>query len=628
VTGPADAVADVLVLPLRGDGPAQARFRPQPWVVTWIGGEADVLLRTASGEQALALHATPPVSLASLAPGATVVVRSAAGEGAAVAWPLWSPADVAAWSGPGLRGRSIADLAFHDGELWVATRGGGLGRWDGTAWRHADRRSGLPSERGAAVAIDGEARWWGDAIGALRFTPEASTAWALPGGVRGVALLPDGSALASTGDGVVRLHGDVASRLTAVGCADVLPDPAGGWLVPCAEATWHLPSAAADAEVGPGLVGAVPRAGGRYLAYPGGVDIALDGARSAWWTAPPGVAVTGLAVLDGALLALTDPGPAWLLSEDGAASLRAVDGVPGRAGQAVAPGPAPGKLWLGTDAGVALVNADGVGTPLPLAPLPAGDPVAGLQPWKRSLGVAGPTGLVWIGPGAPRGFDQLAAAVGPAPRDVLRDAHGGWWAAAGSAAWRLHRGELTRLDLDAPVRQLVRAGERVAFATDDGVRLWIPGATMPSPALPLRTTGPIRAGDDGALWLAVEGGVARYHGVSTRTWALPNPALALVPVDRQCVALTAAGPVRLTPEVDDPQPVAELPPDARDAAAVGRTVGVVDSAGELWVFGPGEPTRLALDGAAALGVEADAHGLWIRTDIGLARLVLPAARRR
>jgi hypothetical protein len=623
-----DTVADVLVLPLRGDGPGQARFRPQPWIITWIGGAADVLLRTASGEVRLATAATPPLEVPALTPGATVVVRAPLGEAVGVAWPLWTPADVAAWSGPGLRGSSVVDLAFADGVLWAATRGGGLGRWDGDAWRHADRRSGLPSERGAAIALDGDTRWWGDALGALRSTEAGATSWTLPGGARGIAVLPDGSALAATGDGVVRLHDGVQPRLTARSCNDVLPDPSGGWLVPCDGATWHLPAAAVDPEVGTGLVGVVPRAGGRYLAHAGGVDLAIDGARSTWWTAPPGVEVTGLAVLDGALIALTDPGPGWRIGEGGAAPLRAVDGVPGRVGQAAAPGPAASKLWLGTDAGVALLSAEGVGTPLPTAPLPAGEPVSGLQPWRRSLAVAGPSGLTWIGADPPRGFDQLAAAAGPTPRDVLRDARGGWWAAAGPSAWRLHRGDLTRFDLDAEVVQLVAAGDRVAFGTTEGVRVWIPGATMPSPALPLATTGPMRAGPDGALWMAVDGGVARYQGVSSRTWSLAEPALELVPVDRHCVVLTASGPLRLVPDVAEPQLVAELPPSARDAAAVGRTVGVIDADGALWLYGPGEPSRVAIDGATALGVEADPLGLWIRTDIGLARLALPASRRR
>jgi hypothetical protein len=61
---------------------------------------------------------------------------------------------------------------------------------------------------------------------------------------------------------------------------------------------------------------------------------------------------------------------------------------------------------------------------------------------------------------------------------------------------------------------------------------------------------------------------------------------------------------------------------------VGRTVGVIDADGALWLYGPGEPSRVAIDGATALGVEADPLGLWIRTDIGLARLALPASRRR
>lgn len=490
--------AELHVAPVRGDGPEATRAPRIALDVTWDGAPADVEVRTAKGVwirvarklsgRATTKAAPAPTAVRVVIDGRVLATRDA---------PLvWTPADVAAWSGPGLQGASAVDLEASDKYgLWVATARGGAGWWDGTRWRHLDRRA-LGVEALTGIALADDARWFATADRVVRLADDgATTVWhagvdlpptvvhdldvrsgptlATDAGL--VALSPTGTATVFGPTGCTRLARD-GEDLTAF-CEGVAVDALTG----------RLHTAPDDAEV----TGRLARAKGAWLTTRD--TLWLDDGVGAWdpvWTFdPPLQALHRMGddmVVGGAQL--------WLVDDAGPVPFHPASGIPEGVVLDIAAGPRRDKAWVGTTAGVALANDARTATPLPLAPLPAGPAIRQVLPHRGGAAVRTAVGATWLGPGAPAGWSGLAAACPPDQLVALAHVDGTWWSVGHHHAWSLTDGEVTRWDLGQRVRTARVSGRRLVFAGTDGVRWWQPGA---------RVLSPIHRVDDmlDALWL-------------------------------------------------------------------------------------------------------------------------------
>lgn len=632
LAGPALA-GTVVAAPTRGSGPAVVHGRTTPAVVTWSGGPADVEVAVGTGWRSLGTGVASPFTAPELAEGALLRITPTDGPTAEVTFHrLWTPADVAAWSGAGLRGAAVTALATADDQLWTATDGGGVGWWDGTSWRHLDRRAGLPAERVLDLAVQGDARWAATDGALVALTPDGATrAWSPGafGATRIRAVRPDGddAAWVITDAGVARLDPTgVVAVVTDPTCTDVLPgDPP---IAACA-----VPRALPDGTPVDGLVPAghltarVPRVDGDWLGTDAtGLRPWVGGALGAGWTPAHGV-VRDVARVEVSMVVAAGVDGTWIVRDDAVLDVPAVSGIPGSVATVVAPGPTAKRAWVGTSTGVALVSLSGQATPLPLAPLPAGVAVRSIRVVSDALVVASARGLVWVGPKPPRGWDTLVAAAGPDVRDALpwgRD----WWALTAEAAFRLdRRGRLERFALGAPGVGLASTGAAVGVATEGGVRWWLPGARMLSAADRQDGLRGAEAAGAGALWLWTDHLLTLSGTLSQRSWAVRG-VHDVAPLGAGVVLATDDGLAWLA--VDDDAPAwgwADVATGAMVAvdAPAGR-VWAVGADGRLWVGTEDGPAMVPLPeaGVAARQVVADADGAWVVTDLGLYRVSTPA----
>jgi hypothetical protein len=417
---------------------------------------------------------------------------------------VWTPADVAGWSGTGLRGAEVVGLGGDESTLWVATAAGGLAAWDGRAWRHAGRRTPVATERLLGLAVVGRDRW------------------------------------VATEGGVLRI--DESGRVT--------PDDAGP-LAP--DGRVRLPQSVLDTH--PDAVGAVARAGGWWVASPSeGLVAWVEGRSEVAWR-PPAPA-HALLRLDDHLALVTDTGDLWRYTPEGPRPVGRADGLPGEA-RCLAEGPAPSKVWVGTRRGVALLSRDGAVTTLPLAPLPAGIDVVALAGGSDGVLAAAVDGVAWVGRRAPAGMDALVAAVGPvgspgSPPDVAR-VGGTWWAARDSSLLSLDPGgRLVRWDAGAPVVGLDPVPGGLAVRTAAATRFWAPGATQLSPrwddAPPPGPTNAVLTREaawqtDGTVLTRVEG--ASAEAVDLATWLPVARVNAVVGGSRAVWVATSVGLFRV-----------------------------------------------------------------------------------
>jgi len=137
------------------------RHPRQALVVRWSGGEV-ATVEARRGDRWIALgREVPSPFLTTRVPVGTairvVTADGTSGEGRAPG--VWSPSDIAGWSGPGLRGARAVQLEEAGGVLWATTLGGGLGWWDGERWTHLDRRDGLPGDLAIDLDATDDAVW-------------------------------------------------------------------------------------------------------------------------------------------------------------------------------------------------------------------------------------------------------------------------------------------------------------------------------------------------------------------------------------------------------------------------------------------------------------------------------------
>ncbi len=495
---------------------------------------------------------------------------------------VWTPADVAAWSGEGLRGARVTGIALDGTDLWVGTESGGVSVWDGEDWEHLDRRGVLGSEHIAGLARREDELWVALGERLVRWSPSGRT---------------------------------VLSAETALSLgAPVLAD---GRL-------------AAPSPFSPDTRAAVPREGGWWLALDGrGVVARIDGVDEPFW-APEGAEVLALARFEDGMLAAAGAQGLWRLSPDGVVPIDAGWGLPGSEVTVVAAGATGDRAWVGTDAGVGHVLPSGRVRALDLAPLPAGATAIDAAVSGTNLLVAGPEGLVWLGTQPPKGWSSFAAAAGTKVTRVATTERR-WWAAAGATVWSLDaRGELSRWDVAGEVRDLDPAGDALAVLSSAGLQWWSPTSTGSLTPLdrydePLALS-PAR---DGTLWL-LDAGALYTVSVGTRAVAHAiEGGRDLIATGRDDVwVLTADGLVSANLRSIGP---VQAPEGERwtAVAAAPRDVWRATASGKLW--GPGLPeegidlTRL-LPGAVPHTLRPDRHGVWVGTSEGWFRVVIAIVR--
>lgn len=633
----AAALAGVVeVMPVRGPDLTSMDATRTALVVVWDGGASDVEILQKGKWKVIARGVTSPYTTDPLPLASWLRVVGPQGvTGVDAPDGVWTPDDFAAWSGPGLQGAVVGGLASVGDALWIATQGGGLTLWDGQRFRDVDRRDGLLSSMVYSVALDGADRWVGHALGATRIAGDGHlTHWWIDRGAWDVLPGDRGGAWAASRAGVVRLDERGTSMMIAdPSCQNLLAHPDHQAVAVCGTRGVRVidgePVVGLDVETAP--VGLVGRADGVWVARTDRLEMFVKGERTPWWQAPPLASLTSLVRLGKSMLAsATTPGgsPGFRVTETGVVALRPADGVPTAHGLTTAPGPRDDRAWLGTDRGVALIQESGTGTPLPLAPLPAGVAVNDVALWQdrddRGVGVASDLGLVWFGDGRPAGWSALVAATGPA-RAIVQDSADGWWGVGQTAAFRLADGQLTRWELDGAAIRAVAVGTSVAIATDAGVRFWVPGARMLSPVQPV--DAPIEdlvATADGTLWMAGRDRVVALAAGDVRTWADLPPVFDLAVGGDGVWVATSKGVLRIDPHNPDPQ---------RTDLRQDRLIGVGVAAGRLHLLdADGQLYRADPDGIHALSLGVHAHingkaqlvgddsGVWVATSGGMFRV--------
>ncbi len=495
---------------------------------------------------------------------------------------VWTPADVAAWSGDGLRGARVTGIALDGTSVWVGTEAGGVSVWDGETWQHLDRRGVLGTEHIAGLARRDDELWvalgeqlvrWNE-VGRTVLTPETAVSLGAP----------------------VRADG----RLVA-------PSP-----------------------FTPDTRAAVPREGGWWLALDGqGVVARVEGVDEPFWT-PAGADVLALTRFEDGMLAAAGPEGLWRLSPGGVVAIDSTWGLPGTEVTVVAAGATGDRAWVGTDAGVGQVLPSGRVRALELAPLPAGTPAMDAAVSGTSLVVAGPDGLVWLGAHPPKGWSSFAAAAGTHVTRVVTTERR-WWAAAGATVWSLDaHGELSRWDVAGEVRDLDPAGDALAVLSSAGLQWWSPTSTGSLTPLD-RYEDPLALSParDGTLWL-LDAGALYTVSLGTRAIAhVVDGGRELIATGRDDVwVLTKDGLVSAdlrsirsvqAPEEEQWTAVAAAPRDVWRATASGK----------LW--GPGLPeegidlARL-LPGVVPHTLRPDRHGVWVGTSRGWFRVVVAIVR--
>jgi len=279
------------------------------------------------------------------------------------------------------------------------------------------------------------------------------------------------------------------------------------------------------------------------------------------------------------------------------------------------------RVWVGTDRGVALVGGNGAVTWLPVAPVAAAIPVLDLVPWRDSLVVANGNGLHFVGDNPPDGFEQLAQAPGVPAEGVAMGADGTLWAWVGELAWSLHDGQITSWDLGAPILTIEAAGDRVLILTSAGIRSWMPGASQLSPLAELPAQG-LSVGPDLRTWHWHEHELSTVGGTD-QSWTLDDPI-------RLVTAQLASAWLATETDLWFVNPAAAAPQGPYPLTA--RPVAMAQRGSRLaWLTEDGLLTVRVDDrdrtwdiGATATGTLAmDARGLWIGTEQGLHRLLLP-----
>ncbi|MCB9762847.1 MAG: hypothetical protein H6739_23805 [Alphaproteobacteria bacterium] len=545
--------------------------------------------------EVVARDARPGVTLRSLPPEVQLRLVDPLGQGSAPVGVTWAlgPAGVARLAAPeALPGREVSDLSPTEAGAWGALLDGGLVRLDKGHLRVEPYglAEGLPAELVLSVAADGARAWVGTAAGlALVEDGAVVRVWDRRDG------LPDDwvQAVAPDGDGVWAGTYRGLARVTLSTTAPVLTPwsvfsitrgvDARAWVG--YEGLRGLPDGEPIEGVDPALnIWDVdvfqPRI---YLATDTeGVLLLEEGILRPFWSPPTGSAFA-LERVGGALYVAADTAGLVELSEvqGPRRAWGRADGLPSDTVYEVVEGP-PGKLWVGTDAGVALVWPGGdTAVPWPRSPAAAGVPARAVLGDKRWVLLASDEGLAALGR-LPRGWRDALGLPGPVV--ALARSEDTLWVIGATDAWRVRRGRLQRIPLPAEVEHAAFVDGNLWVGGPSGLHRYDAGAERFVPG-PVRTAVTAMCGDGGQLlWVGT-----RSHIVAVdRAGATRNYLRARTPTS-----------LAATPEavwVGSPNGLQRLDPLS----------GEVDDLGELgWgVLGlgtrPGEEPYAALDTGAVV----------------------------
>lgn len=450
---------------------------PRPrWDVRWDGGPATARV----GSRVVGRNLSSPWRSPRLRPGQVLTLQTPQALHEIPLHHLTSPVDLARWSGPGLRGAWVVDIAPSPRGPWIATAGGGAGWWDGERWHHLDRRHGLPSSTLTAIDIVGGHRWFGSREGLTHLDPDGrSRTLPLPvdqlaADAAGVWVLSDGQ--------VFRITDPTAGlpEPAVTGCASLLTWQ-GEAVASCPQVV-RLPSGRSVPELR-GLpdhvIGLVPRADGAWAITASGLHQLVNG-RLITDRTPAIVGARDLLRIGDSLL-LVDASEALIrIDREGRThEVTSVHGLPSPRALRLAPGPRERTAWVGTRRGLALVEENGDTIGLPLAPLAVGRGACAVHPTRQGVALLSDDGPVFLGRRPPRNADAFAAAAGPGTVALLHH-QDHWLALRDDALFVLRKdGQLRRLPTgSARALDLQAAGEAVAVVLQEGLRAWLPGATV------------------------------------------------------------------------------------------------------------------------------------------------------
>ena len=520
----------------------------------------------------------------------------------------------------GLPQSQVSSLARDpSGFVWVATRNGGLARFDGAEFRTAAELFGLADRVVSAVAFDPRGNLWVAAGRLLVRTPAGLLVEAGPGAFAGLAVAPDGAVWAAGEPGVVRLSAterEIRRRaVTTSPATAVAVDGRGAW-IGTREGLFHLERGAARALRVAGIEAAVT---------------ALE----------------------------TTPGDELLCGTEEGLFLVGADGRPRRA-RAPLPSErvsallrdARGRVWVGTRAGA--VRLDAVAGAVELGP------DDGLPDVRVVSLLAGASGDVWMGgdgSGLHRFTPSRFSFVGPEAglREVLplRIAEGPdgtiWITTARGEIARLSEGRFEAFDRRhglPPVDRfrdltITRGGRLDATFAGGLVRREREGAPFRVfPAPPGVAVTGLALSDD-VSWLGTTGGLLAFRdGAFVRPLA---PPLGTSPVD--AIAPDPAGGILFATR----GAVHELDTMTGEARLVGTTSSILRGAppwdlaraadGAVWAASIRGAARLGKEGAprlydAATGLPDDSvdavvgdpeGNVWLTTDRGIV-VVAPDGR--
>ncbi len=524
----------------------------------------------------------------------------------------------------------------HHGLLWLGTAGGGVGRFDGTAFTSLTIADGLPSDMVMALLVDRRGVVWiGTYEGAVTAWDQGRlTTWGaadgLPAGrVSGFAEDPAGNLwIATRKGGVVRFDGTsftaftVAEGLASDAATDVLVDRDGRVWVATGKGVSRFDGTAfavvgdtsnlPDARV---LCLAEDRAGRLWVGTYGGGAACFDG--NSWQRLDLGAELAGARVFD---LLEDRHGTLWLATEadgvvrwDGAVAT-AVTTAQGLISDQVYRllEDREGSLWIGTDDGLAQLPS------LRFTSLTRADGLASDEIWQI---VEDQSGAIWFATendGATRWdgstFRTFTTADGLGSDMVVTAAvdH------AGNVWFGFLRGGASRWD---------------------GTRFTTFGAEQ---GLPGTGVWAIHADRAGTVWFGTEGGgVAAFDGTS---FCFLSTVEGLAHATVNAIAETAAGDLVFATDaggvsVWDGRSLTSY--TTADGLAHNCVTTVVrDDRGDLWLgtFGggvsrlqvgsDGTPTFTTIgeaDGlshSSVLALVADGPRLWVGTNRGLDRLDL------
>ncbi len=613
----------------RRQAPEQATARRQGWSLRWAGGPADVLMLVDGTHtwRVLERSAVSPYLTRRLPPQTRLRLQRRDEElYSEVPARLWTPVDIAAWSGPGLRDVDAIALSPSERGLWVVGPRVGLALWDGQHFGHVDRREGLDLRGTTDLVVVDRDRWLAHAGGVVHLHPDGSVedVEGLPEGpVHDLALHPDGTLWAATNDGAWPLTSDTRPVRRGEVCRQLVDIPDG--LLAVCEHSYRLPEGLLARDVQRGLqpTALVPRHEGAWLATRSQGLVERVGLESGTWWLPEHASVLDLAQVGDGMLAAAGIDGLWRITEQGPIHVHPTGGLEARSAWSLAAHPHPQKTWVGTDRGVALVTEAGTATPLPLAPLAAGLPIRQVVPSGSQAGVSTDDGLRWLGGRSPEGWRALAAATGPA--DVLaHDGSSRWWAARGGTAWLLEDGHTRRFEVHAPILDIVAMEDAALLVTSGGVRWWLEDARMLSPLDPT-TDLQGAAAERGIVWMWGDE-LAATNGAAEVRWESND--VRDVAADARGAWLASPDGLRRAelgdPELQRPWPELPLPGLRAVDQAAGR-LWILGDEGSLFVTSGGapEPVLWDLTGTApdALDIVADRAGAWLITEDGLYRIV-------